>query len=90
MELVGRTVRKAFAEGVFRGTLVSFDAESRLWHVKYEDGDEEDLDARDLLALGLDVGGRGGARPSSKHVCLRCGKSCASRSRKARRSCRTQ
>ena len=40
-ELVGATIRKNFpGHGTFEGTVVSFADE--LFHVEYEDGDEED------------------------------------------------
>jgi hypothetical protein len=50
--LIGRTVFKEFPPGgKFKGTVVSFDETDALWKVKYEDGDEEELDFEELNEL---------------------------------------
>jgi hypothetical protein len=46
---VGTTFFKTFpGDGTFEGVVVDFDAESSLHHVRYTDGDEEDLDTDEL------------------------------------------
>jgi len=47
-ELVGRSVRRKFGSEYWVGVISS--CNSRWWHVKYPDGDEEDLDARQVQA----------------------------------------
>jgi hypothetical protein len=48
---VGTTFSKTFpGEGTFEGVVVDFDAESNLHHVRYTDGDEEDLDTDEIYA----------------------------------------
>ena len=37
--------------GVFKGTFTAFDKTTKLYHIVYEDGDEEDLDWNELAAL---------------------------------------
>ena len=49
---VGLQFAKPFGEhGVFKGTLTAIDKETNLYHVKYEDGDEEDLEWFELATL---------------------------------------
>jgi len=43
---LGKRIGKEFGEEIFFGNIVSYDDE--LWHVKYDDGDEEDYDINDL------------------------------------------
>jgi hypothetical protein len=59
--LVGGGVLKQFGKQQFKGTVTAFDAEYELFHVLYEDGDEEDLDRPEVTkfqaAWGRSIGG---------------------------------
>ena len=47
---VGRTVQKKFGDGItYRGVVTYHDPESKLWEVRYEDGDCENMNQIDLL-----------------------------------------
>jgi len=46
---VGRRVSKKFGLKYYHGTVDKFDSLERLWHVTYDDGDEEELDREELL-----------------------------------------
>ena len=51
--LVGKFIEKNFEGGMYRGEVVRFDANcgrGGSYHIKYEDGDEEDLSADEVLA----------------------------------------
>jgi len=49
---VGRTISKEFTpHGKFTGTVESFDAARNLWKVQYDDGDEEELDFKEMDKL---------------------------------------
>jgi hypothetical protein len=48
---VGTAISKVFDEGRFAGTVTSYDGESSLYHVRYADGDKEDLDLEELVPL---------------------------------------
>lgn len=54
---VGKKVAKYFGADVFYGTVTSYTrSQGGLWHVRYEDGDEEDLDRPEMIeALKLFV-----------------------------------
>merc|ERR1712025_1388288 len=43
---LGKRIGKEFGRDIFFGKIVSYDDE--LWHVEYDDGDEEDYDINDL------------------------------------------
>ena len=49
--LVGAAVRKRFGRAFFAGTVTSHDAATGWFKVKYEDDDEEELDAAELAQL---------------------------------------
>ena len=44
----GTKFKKVFDEGTFDGIVLSYDAEAKLYSVRYSDGDQEDLDAAEL------------------------------------------
>jgi hypothetical protein len=44
----GTKFKKVFEEGTFEGTVVSYEEESKLYSVRYPDGDQEDLDQGEL------------------------------------------
>eukprot|EP01032_Pedospumella_encystans_P007961 gene7961-9491_t len=46
--LVGQQVNKKFNGTFYLGTVKTYDAESKLFHIVYEDGDEEDLVMREI------------------------------------------
>ena len=46
--MVGQTVCKFFEEKLFTGKIVSFDPRKKWYKVLYEDGDEEELNFREL------------------------------------------
>lgn len=46
-QFVGKRVAKFFDEGKFFGTIGSYDG--AFWRIKYEDGDAEDMERKDLL-----------------------------------------
>ena len=49
---VGRTISKEFTpHGKFTGTVESFDAARNLWKIQYDDGDEEELDFKEMDKL---------------------------------------
>ena len=47
---VGRRVAKTFGSDVYDGTVTRVFPRRRLWHVAYDDGDAEELDAEELAA----------------------------------------
>ena len=49
--LVGRTVRKKFEQGTFTGTIVAHSTQDNatFYHVRYTDGDEEQMDLLEVL-----------------------------------------
>ncbi len=40
---VGRCIQKQFGKDIYSGTITAWDAEDNLYHVRYDDGDSEDL-----------------------------------------------
>ena len=46
---IGRRVAKDFNETVFNGTVTKL-LPDKLWHVKYNDGDREDMDLHELYS----------------------------------------
>ena len=47
-----KTFTKSFPpDGTFTGTIVPYGKEMVLWKVRYEDGDEEEIDYAELQAL---------------------------------------
>ena len=50
-DLVGSPVRKEFEEGVFGGTVQSYNGRTRFYHVWYDDGDSEDLTLAELRKI---------------------------------------
>ncbi|XP_021998585.1 DDT domain-containing protein PTM [Helianthus annuus] len=58
MEFVGRTVRKEFEGfGVFSGVVKSYDSESGLFEIGYDDGDSEEIDLSELTVALVDADG---------------------------------
>ena len=56
MSTIGRRIEKDFEEhGIFMGTVTSFDEKRKLFMVKYEDDDEEELSYCDLKKLFVDL-----------------------------------
>jgi hypothetical protein len=47
----GTKFKKVFDEGTFEGTVVSHEAETQLYSVRYTDGDQEDLNADKLEGI---------------------------------------
>lgn len=45
---VGTPVQKMFEAGPFKGTIIAYHEKERLYTVKYEDGDEEDLEEEEV------------------------------------------
>ena len=64
--IIGRVVSKVFGGGVcFNGTVKEFSVKNG-YHVRYDDGDEEDLDIEDVLAILVEPApGAGGAGAQS-------------------------
>lgn len=52
-DLVGRKIRKKFGRKFFEGEVVEYDSELNWYKVVYEDGDEEELDAREVKRMLL-------------------------------------
>ena len=51
---VGMTVLKEFANGKYWGTITSIDVdekENKLYHIEYDDGDEEDLEYNECVEV---------------------------------------
>ncbi len=49
-DFIGQRITKTFDEGNFDGSIISYDADANFWKVKYDDGDEEDLDYYEVTA----------------------------------------
>lgn len=52
-DLVGRKIRKKFGRKFFEGEVVEYDSELNWYKVVYEDGDEEELDVREVKRMLL-------------------------------------
>ncbi|KAI5079338.1 hypothetical protein GOP47_0004817 [Adiantum capillus-veneris] len=52
--LVGKTVEKDFDGTLYKGTVMEFDSKSEYYKVKYEDGDQEDLEFEELKVVLVD------------------------------------
>ena len=46
---LGKQVLRSFGSEVYHGTVDKYDEKDGLWHVTFEDGDEEELDLEELL-----------------------------------------
>ena len=76
--LVGRSLIKRFGGEPFRGVVTAYDADAKFFQVKYEDGDEEELERRELTPLVSEAAekekkagaGRGGSTIRGEGVTL--------------------
>ena len=76
--LVGRSLIKRFGGEPFRGVVTAYDADAKFFQVKYEDGDEEELERRELTPLVSEAAekekkagaGRGGSTKRGEGVTL--------------------
>ena len=48
-ELVGKEIRKQFTGGYFNGRVEHYNSKSKMFHIVYDDGDEEDLEKDDVI-----------------------------------------
>jgi hypothetical protein len=64
--LIGMRVRRRFPMGEYVGTVDSYDPTNG-YHLEYSDGDEEDMDVDDLLALPLEAPAALVGRRVTKH-----------------------
>ena len=66
---IGLPVAKPFGGHDFLGAVVAFDAEIKCWRVRYEDGDEEDMDTVETRAAAqyfLDIDDFKPSKPKRK------------------------
>ena len=60
--IIGTKVCKAFGDTYYEGKVTSFDTELGFYRVVYNDGDDEDLDLSEVLAIAIPLGGESGAK----------------------------
>eukprot|EP00873_Tetraselmis_striata_P034673 jgi/Tetstr1/454937/TSEL_041798.t1 len=61
--LVGRRIRKEFANGWFEGVVAAYNSKRRWYHIKYKDGDDEHLGPAETRSLLLPNTSRGASTP---------------------------
>ncbi|KAL7546561.1 hypothetical protein ACHAWF_009888 [Thalassiosira exigua] len=57
---VGRRISRDFDGAAYPGTVDRYDARAKLWHVKYDDGDEEELNRGELVEAAREYDARFG------------------------------